>query len=149
MREGEGDDLCRVRGIGHHLLIAGHCSVEAHLTNRISDLCLAESTRDPSFLWQRKLMPGGACEATAFGTYGYQSTCLCLPLGNYHNMADIDGVAAGDRPARVAREEIAMADVHGMVRMLELVASRLDDDQGKIRTLLDGLHKDRSFGLGG
>ena len=94
-------------------------------------------------------MPGGACEATAFATYGFQSTCLCLPLGNYHNMADIDGVAAGVRPARVAREEIALADFHGMVRMLELVASRLEEDQGKVRTLLDGLHRDRRFVLEG
>ena len=38
-------------------------------------------------------MPGGACEATAFSAYGYESTCLCLPLGNYHNMHDIDVVA--------------------------------------------------------
>ena len=119
------------------------------LTNTISQICQDAAKKDPDFKWQRRLMPGGACEATAFATYGFQSTCLCLPLGNYHNMADIDGVAAGVRPARVAREEIAMADFHGMVRMLELVASRLDDDQGKIRKLLDGLHKDRSFVLGG
>ncbi len=117
------------------------------LTNTISQICQDESKRDPGFKWQRRLMPGGACEATVFATYGFQSTCLCLPLGNYHNMADIDGVTAGDRPARVAREEIAMADFHGMVRMLELVAGRLDRHQGKIRELLDGLHRDRGFVL--
>jgi putative aminopeptidase FrvX len=119
------------------------------LTNTISQICQEATKKDPEFKWQRKLMPGGACEATAFATYGFQSTCLCLPLGNYHNMADIDGVAAGVRPARVAREEIALADFHGMVRMLELVASRLEEDQGKVRTLLDGLHRDRRFVLEG
>ena len=119
------------------------------LTNTISQICQDAAKKDPDFKWRRRLMPGCACAATAFAPYGFQSTCLWLPLGNYHNLADIDGVAAGERPARVAREEIAMADFHGMVRMLELVSSRLDDDQGKIRTLLDGLHKDRSFVLGG
>ena len=111
------------------------------LTNRISDLCLAESTRDPSFLWQRRLMPGGACEATAFGTYGYQSTCLCLPLGNYHNMSEIDEVRSGKRPAKVRREEIALSDFHALVRMLVLVSSHLDDTGESPRQRLDALHK--------
>ena len=111
------------------------------LTNRISDLCLAESTRDPSFLWQRRLMPGGACEATAFGTYGYQSTCLCLPLGNYHNMSEIDEVRSGKRPAKVRREEIALSDFHALVRMLVLVSSHHDDTGESPRQRLDALHK--------
>ena len=34
MREGEGDDLAVVGGIGHHLLIAGHRGVEADLAHR-------------------------------------------------------------------------------------------------------------------
>ncbi len=119
------------------------------LTNRISDLCLAESTRDPSFLWQRKLMPGGACEATAFGTYGYQSTCLCLPLGNYHNMSEIDEVRAGKRPAKVKREEIAMSDFDSLVRMLVLVASRLDERAATPRSRLDALHAGRKHVLTG
>ncbi len=38
------------------------------------------------FAFQRKLMDGGSCEATAYVTYGYTATCLCLALGNYHNM---------------------------------------------------------------
>ncbi len=37
MREGEGDDLPGVGGIGHHLLIAGHRGVEAHLAHRAAD----------------------------------------------------------------------------------------------------------------
>ena len=119
------------------------------LTNRISDLCLAESTRDPSFLWQRKLMPGGACEATAFGTYGYQSTCLCLPLGNYHNMSEIDEVRAGKRPAKVMREEIAMSDFDSLVRMLVLVATRLDETGVSARSRLDALHAARKHVLPG
>ncbi|MEC9372604.1 MAG: M20/M25/M40 family metallo-hydrolase, partial [Planctomycetota bacterium] len=48
----------------------------------------------PAFKWQRKLMPGGACEATAYSAWGYEATCLCLPLGAYHNMGDLDRVQA-------------------------------------------------------
>ena len=31
MREGEGDDLPGIAGVGHHFLITGHRGVEAHL----------------------------------------------------------------------------------------------------------------------
>ena len=115
------------------------------LTNVISQVCLDEAKRDKTFAWQRKLMPGGACEATAFSTFGFESTCLCLPLGNYHNMGDVDEVLAGKAPAKVKREEIALSDFHGLVRMLELIARRLDTAKGSVRTLLDDLYDKRRF----
>ena len=64
-------------------------------------------------------MPGGTCEASTFSAYGYESTCLCLPMGNYHNMVDIDGVLAGARPARVGSEYISVEDFHGLVELLD------------------------------
>jgi endoglucanase len=97
------------------------------LTNRIGDIAAAHAKADPAFRFQRKLMPGGACEATAFASYGLQSTCVCLPLGNYHNMCDIDGVAAGRARAKVGREFISCDDFHWLVELLEVVARRLDD----------------------
>ena len=36
VREGEGDDLGGVGGIGHHLLVAGHRGVEAELADRLA-----------------------------------------------------------------------------------------------------------------
>ena len=71
-------------------------------------------------------MPGGTCESTAFCEYGYLSTCLCLALGNYHNMQDIDGVLQKNKPARVAPEVIAVSDFHGLVDMLKIICSNLD-----------------------
>ncbi|MCP4742668.1 MAG: hypothetical protein GY871_10675 [Actinomycetales bacterium] len=71
-------------------------------------------------------MAGGACEATAFSAFGFQSTCLCLPLGNYHNMQAIDEVVAGQRPAKVGPEFIGVDDYHGLIEMLEVLASGLD-----------------------
>ncbi len=74
----------------------------------------------PAWKWQRKLMPGGACEATVFCAAGYEATCLCLPLGNYHNMADLAAVQAGmnTTPPRVAPEFISIADFDGLVDLL-------------------------------
>lgn len=47
------------------------------------------------FGYQRKLMDGGACEASAFCAAGYRASGLALPLGNYHNAHDGDpGIAA-------------------------------------------------------
>lgn len=96
------------------------------LTNRVAAVVAEFEKRAPGFRWQRKLMAGGACEATAFATYGYASTCLCLPLGNYHNMVDIDGVLAGARPAKVGREFVSIDDFHGLIAMLEALARDLD-----------------------
>ncbi len=97
------------------------------LTNRVSDIAAAHLKTTPAFRFQRKLMPGGACEATAFASYGLASTCVCLPLGNYHNMQDIDGVAAGTTKARVGREFISVNDYHWLIELLDVVTRRLDD----------------------
>jgi endoglucanase len=116
-------------GSGPIVRVGDRLSVfEPNLTNRLGAIMLAHAETDPTFRWQRKLMPGGACEATAFSTYGYESTCVCLPLGNYHNMRDIDGVLAGRRPAKVGPEFISIDDYHGLVELLVLCCGRLDDD---------------------
>ena len=60
-------------------------------------------------------------------------------------MADVDEVMAGKTPARVKREEIGMSDFHGLVRMLDLIARKLDDADGSVRTLLDDLYEKRRF----
>jgi endoglucanase len=114
-------------GAGPIVRVGDRSSVfEPALTNAISLLMTEHEKADPGFRWQRKLMPGGTCEATTFSTYGYQATCLCLPLGNYHNMVDIDAVLAGRRPARVGPEFISIDDFHGLVEMLVLCATQLD-----------------------
>lgn len=83
--------------------------------------------------WQRKLMAGGACEATVFCTYGYQATCLCLPLGNYHNMAHLAEVQAGTHdaaklgPPRVGREFIHKDDYFGLIDLLVAIGQSLPD----------------------
>ena len=51
--------------------------------------------REPQFRFQRQLMSGGTCEATAFTTFGYETGALAVPLGNYHNV-DPDGLLAAE-----------------------------------------------------
>ncbi len=81
--------------------------------------------------WQRKLMAGGSCEATVFCAFGHQATCLCLPLGNYHNMSHLAEVQAGthDRaalgPPRVAREFIHRDDYFGLIDLLVAIGRDL------------------------
>lgn len=114
-------------GAGAILRVGDRLSVfTPDLTNRLTQVFVEHRKRDEQFKYQRKLMAGGACEATAFAAYGYQSTCLCLPLGNYHNMVDIDGVAAGTTPARVGREFISLEDFHSLCTMLHVAAQPLE-----------------------
>jgi len=46
---------------------------------------LAQEMAKRGFKFQRRIMDGGACEATALGLWGYKTSGLSLPLGNYHN----------------------------------------------------------------
>ncbi|MCE9619838.1 MAG: hypothetical protein K8R92_08005 [Planctomycetes bacterium] len=138
-------------GGGAILRVGDRASVfSPRLTNALSLIYAEAKKADPDFKYQRKLMPGGACEATAFSAHGFESTCLCLPLGNYHNMQDIDGVLKGKAKARVGQEIIALDDFAGLIAMLELAATRLkDDDEGTGIPLpqLDALYRKRKFVL--
>ena len=117
-------------GAGPIIRVGDRLSVfDPRLTNRLAAIVTEHVKSNPQFKWQRKLMPGGACEATAFSSFGYESTCVCLALGNYHNMIDIDGVQAGLRPARVGPEYISIDDYHGMVELLTITASQIDSAQ--------------------
>ena len=134
-------------GAGAILRVGDRISVfTPELTNHLAHLFSAEAKRDPAFRWQRKLMPGGGCEASAFACYGYASTCICLPLGNYHNMVDIAGVDAGARPAKVGREFVGVDDFHSMVAMLHLAAQGIDRPLPETTAqLMERLYAERSF----
>ena len=95
---------------------------DAQLSNQLTD-----AVRAAGIAHQRKLMAGGTCEATAFSAYGHRATGLCLPLGNYHNMVDIDGVAAGTTGGVLAPEEISLADVDVLGDLSRVSASDVDD----------------------
>lgn len=50
--------------------------------------------KNDGFRAQRQLMSGGVCEASAFNAWGYKSTGMAFPLGNYHNGAEDGSIAA-------------------------------------------------------
>lgn len=89
------------------------------LTYLVGQVAKHLATQGSGYAWQRRLMPGGTCEASAYQSLGYTATCICLPLGNYHNMDEDKGV--------IARETIALSDYHGMTRLLVAIGTHLDD----------------------
>jgi len=65
--------------------------------------------------YQRCLMSGGTCEATAYQLYGYRAAALCVALGNYHNCGP---------DTKIEPEFVAMNDVEGMISLMELASNR-------------------------
>jgi putative aminopeptidase FrvX len=89
-----------------------------------------------SFRWQRKLMDGGICESSAYMEYGYESGGLCLPLGNYHNVAP-------DR--RTLRAEyVDINDFENLIALYRAVVERFEDYEklgGAFRKHCEGLFR--------
>ncbi len=74
----------------------------------------ALAKRDPAFKYQRRLMSGGVCEATAFSAAGYSVTGMAFPLGNYHNAT----TSIPDADGGVGAEYIRLSDFLGGVDLL-------------------------------
>jgi endoglucanase len=94
---------------------------DAELTNRIS-----RAAQSSGLIHQRKLMDGGACEASAFCVYGYQATGLCMPLGFHHNRGNLDAFERGEADPVPMLEEISLSDFHGLVDLLLLAVTAVD-----------------------
>lgn len=81
--------------------------------------------------FQRCLMSGGTCEATAFQLYGYKSVGLCVALGNYHNCTP---------SGLIGPEYVSLADSEAMLALC-VAASRLgfrgDTRQQELRERLE------------
>lgn len=121
------------------------------LTGAVAKVCeTIEAARKGGarpFRWQRRLMPGGTCEATCYGAYGLNATCLCLPLGNYHNMGNLDLVQAGEASkAAVAREVVSVADFEGLVDALVGCGEGLAETE-PLSARMERLYAERSFVL--
>lgn len=129
-------------------LTAAVASVAESLAGKGAHPLAIEKQEDTPFRWQRKLMAGGACEASVFCAFGYSATCVCLPLGNYHNMADLGAVQAKTNTARprVGREHVAIRDYLGLVELLAAVGLSLPD-KPSFREKLDTLWDERAFVL--
>lgn len=80
------------------------------------------TARDAVFRWQRQLMSGGGCEATAFAVFGYKVTGLAFPLGNWHNAT----TSIGDPEGGVDMEYISAADYLGGAALMAEAAVSVD-----------------------
>ncbi len=99
---------------------------------RVGETLAARSRR---FRFQRKLMDGGTCEASAFLGYGYQAAGLCIALGNYHNM--------DRRRGRIGAEYVDLNDWNGLVEWfveLAIANETYEPGHGQLTGLLDGLY---------
>ena len=77
--------------------------------------------RHPEFRCQRHLMSGGTCEVTAFAVFGYRTTGIAFPLGNYHNAT----TRISDPNGGVDAEYIRVSDFLGGVELLTEAANRV------------------------
>ena len=85
------------------------------------------------FQFQRALMYGGTCEATAYQEYGFQTTAVCVALGNYHNCGERNKIAA---------EFVSLNDAASMVELLVSAARQMPNYPklvGRLHKRLDNL----------
>lgn len=75
-------------------------------------------TRPEGFKAQRQLMSGGVCEASAFALYGYKTTGIAFPLGNYHN---------GGADGAIEAEFIHVDDFIGGIELMVEAAHRVGE----------------------
>ena len=98
-----------------------HGASQEMLTSRPSSVISAScwvpsglTAKRKGFQFQRGLMSGGTCEGTAYQELGFQTAAVCIALGNYHNCAARN---------RIAAEYVSVADACGMASSLARRAS--------------------------
>lgn len=87
---------------------------------------------------QRRIMDGGACEATAATAFGIPTIGLTVPLGNYHNQG-LEGGADCPWLAGPAPEFVHVDDVRGLLALCRALVDRplcWDDPWGAVRAQL-------------
>jgi endoglucanase len=108
--------LVAVQGRGVVIRVGDWTSVfDSATTWQITRMAETLAKRKKRFAFQRALMPGGTCEATAFSLYGYRAAAVCVPLGNYHNMDREHG--------KLGPEYIHLDDWECMVQLLSELAN--------------------------
>jgi endoglucanase len=104
-------------GAGVIIRVGDRSSIfDPEATRFLLEVATQLQSRKNGFRFQRALMSGGTCEATAYQELGFQTAALCVALGNYHN-------CAADR--RIAAEFVSAADACAMVDLLVEVARQM------------------------
>jgi endoglucanase len=107
----------------------------------LGEVAAGLQAKNSKFAFQRALMFGGTCEATAFQEFGFKTAAVCVALGNYHNCHP---------QGRIAAEYVSLADACGMVELLVEAAKRMGDFSkltGKLPKRLGALLKEAKRNL--
>jgi putative aminopeptidase FrvX len=104
-------------GQGVILRVGDRASIfDSEATRFLGEVAADLRGKQKNFQFQRALMGGGTCEATAYQEFGLQSAGVCIALGNYHNCG------AGNQ---VRAEYVSLADACGMVELLAELARQM------------------------
>ena len=98
----------------------------------LGDVAADLKLRRRGFQFQRGLMSGGTCEATAYQEYGFQTGAVCVALGNYHNCSARN---------RLAAEYVNISDACSMVDLLVQAARQMNRFDSIIARLPQRLEK--------
>jgi len=79
------------------------------LVEQIESMAIALKKKNKDFTYQKRVMDGGACEASAFRVFGFEVAGVSTPLGNYHNI---------DPHLRAKPEIVRTNDVEGLYWLL-------------------------------
>ena len=115
-------------GEGCVLRIGDKTSVfHSGLCHFLHNRCEALAKEVDGFQYRRALMPGGTCEGTPFDAFGYVTSAVCVPLGNYHNMNRDKGT--------MGPEFIDVSDWQNLVKMLTDAGLHHHEFDGKTTNL--------------
>jgi len=120
-------------GAGVIIRVGDKSSVfDSDATRFLTEVAGGLAAKKKGFQFQRALMSGGTCEATAYQEFGYRSAAVCVALGNYHNCG----------PKNAIRSEfINIDDALGMVELLTAAARRMGSYGRLVATLPERLKK--------
>ncbi len=96
----------------------------------LGEVAAGLKSRNKKFQFQRGLMSGGTCEATAYQEFGFQTAAVCVALGNYHNCAERN---------RIATEFVNIEDARSMVELLSAAAIQMPKYASLVKRLPERL----------
>ena len=120
------------------ILRVGDCTsiFDSKATRFFAEVAAGTKLDGRPFPFQRGLMAGGTCEATAYQELGFQTAAVCVALGNYHNCGPAN---------RIRAEFVDVEDVRGMVELLVTAArqmSRFEELVARLPRRLDKMRRE-------
>jgi putative aminopeptidase FrvX len=106
----------------------------------IQEQATAWRASNKNFKFQRRVMDGGSCEATAFNCYGFKVAGLSTPLVNYHNISSLQGLLAGQN-GKPLPEAVSADDVEYLKELLKFLMKNFNFEKTQSTKAFAGLKK--------